>query len=225
MQEASVTFRLDIPFVVTPCASEGTRPANSAAQYQRQGTIRKRFNRWAASRRVAHHARCSQPPLRTSSVLNRTIAIAGFIILDLVTCSTIARSHSLDAQEQCAADARKTFQELEEENKVKYNQSTLIQSGTSAYQSHYNSKLDRCLLLISRRSFLPLSANLSDQDRRSILIDANERRYYAIYIETQLANETKPKIEKCELRPGMRQRTPCTTRAEFDAFVARFLEQ
>ena len=145
-------------------------------------------------------------------------------MLSFVASGTTARSESLDVQERCAAQARKAFQELEDENRSKYNQSTLIHDGTSDYQSHYNRKLDRCLMLISRRSVLPLAADLSDQRRQSVLVDANERRYYANYVETQLAAETTPKIETCELLPGIRRKTACSTRAELDAFAATYLE-
>jgi hypothetical protein len=151
--------------------------------------------------------------------------IALFVMMGFVACGTMARSQSLDIQERCASEARKAFQELEDENKAKYNQSTLIDKGGSDYQSHYNTKLDRCLMLVNRRSVLPLSENLSDQQRQSFLVDANERRYYATYVETQLAVETKPKIDTCELTPGIRRKIPCTTREEFDAFAATYLEQ
>jgi hypothetical protein len=151
--------------------------------------------------------------------------IALFVMMGFVACGTAARSQSLDVQERCASEARKAFQELEDENKAKYNQSTLTHEAVSDYQSHYNAKLDRCLMLINRRTVLPLSTNLSDQQRQSVLVDANERRYYANYVETQLAVETKPKIETCELMPGMRRKTVCTAREEFDAFAAAYLEQ
>jgi hypothetical protein len=154
--------------------------------------------------------------------MDKTIAL--FVVMGFVVCGTTARSESLGIQERCASEARKAFQELEDENKSKYNQSTLIQGGGSDYQSHYNRKLDRCLILINRRSVLPLATDLSDQQRQSVLVDANERRYYANYVETQLVAETKPKIETCELMPGMRRKTVCTTRAEFDAFAATYLE-
>jgi hypothetical protein len=114
---------------------------------------------------------------------------------------------------------------MEEENRAKYDPSALVQKAVSEYQSHFNTKINRCLMLIHRRTVLPLSTNLSNQARQAVLIDANERRYYATYIERQLAEETKSKIERCELRPGVRQRTVCTTREEFDGFVARYLEE
>jgi hypothetical protein len=142
-----------------------------------------------------------------------------------VACGAIASAQSLDVQEQCASQARKAFQELENENRAEYKQSASMQRGASDYQNHYNAKLDRCLMLIHRRSFIPLSANLSDQQRQSVLVDANERRQYAIYIETQLAAEPKPRLDVCELIPGMRLKTVCKSRDEFDAFVAPYMEQ
>ena len=145
--------------------------------------------------------------------------------MGFVACGTIARSQSLDVQERCASQARRAFQDLENENRAEYNQSTSIHGGVSDYQSHYNTKLDRCLVLIHRKSFIPLSSNLSDQQRQSFLLDANERRYYAIYIETQLAAEPQPKLDKCELAPGMRLKSACKTRDEFDAFVATYMEE
>ena len=159
--------------------------------------------------------------------MNRCIGIL-FLLLAVFSqlgWGTAAYSQSLDLQERCASNARKTFQELEDESRAKYDPSTLVQKAVSNYQSHYNTRLNRCLILIHRLSVLPLSTNLSNQARQSILVDANERRYYATYIETQLAEETKSKVEKCELRPGARQQTICKTREEFDGFVARYLEE
>jgi hypothetical protein len=146
-------------------------------------------------------------------------------MIAFAACAPPAHSQSLDLQERCAAEANNTFQQLKDENDAKYNPSTLIQKSVDNFQSHYNARLNRCLMLINRVSVLPLSTNLSNQQRQSVLVDANERRYYATYIETQLAEETKPKIERCELRPTMRTRTVCSTRAEFDAFVAAYLEE
>ncbi len=150
---------------------------------------------------------------------------AFFVMIAFAVCATPALSQSLDLQERCAAEAGNAFRQLEGENSAKYNPSTLIQKAIADFQSHYNTSLNRCLLLINRVSVLPLATNLSNQQRQSVLVDANERRYYATYLETQLAVETKPKIERCELRPTMRSKTVCSTRGEFDAFVATYLEQ
>jgi len=147
------------------------------------------------------------------------------LAMGFLACGAIARAQSLEVQELCASQARKAFQEFESQHSAEYRASTLMQRGASDYQSHYNTKLDRCLMLIHRKSFVPLAASLSDQQRQSILIDANERRTYAVYIETQLAAEPNPKLDKCELVPGMRLKTVCRTRDEFDAFVAAYIEQ
>ena len=152
-------------------------------------------------------------------------SVAFVALIALATCQTPAHSQSLEVQERCAAEASNTFRQLESENDAKYDPATLIQKGVDNFQSHYNSKLKRCLLLINRVAVIPLSTNLSNQQRQSFLVDANERRYYASYVETQLALETKPKIDRCELRPTMRYKTVCTSRDEFDAFVATYLEE
>ena len=156
--------------------------------------------------------------------MNRTTAVLLFALAQLAW-APLANAGSLDLQERCKTDASRTFQELEDENTAKYDPAALVRRPTSDHQNHYNARLDRCLLLIQRRIVLPQATNLSNQVRQSILIDANERRTYALYIETQLAEETKSKIERCELRPGMRQRMSCTTRDQFDAFVATDLEE
>jgi len=156
--------------------------------------------------------------------MNRPAAVLLFALAQLAW-APLAHAGSLDLQERCKSDASRTFQELEDENNAKYDPSSMVRKNASDHQNHYNTKLNRCLLLVQRRTVLPLATNLSNQMRQSILIDANERRTYALYVETQLAEETKSKIEKCELRPGMRQRTVCATRDQFDAFVASYLEE
>lgn len=147
------------------------------------------------------------------------------LAISLSAYGTVAHSQSLAVQQQCAAQARKAFQELEKENRAEFNPSTSVNRGIGDYQSHYNPKLDRCLMLIQRRSPIPLSTDNSDQQRQWIMIDANERRYYAVYVETQLAAEPTPRLDKCELVPGMRLKTVCKSRDEFDAFVATYMEQ
>jgi hypothetical protein len=147
------------------------------------------------------------------------------LAIGFVACGAVARAETLDVQERCAWQARRAFQELESENRAEFRPSASIRPGVSDYQSHYNTKLDRCLMLIHRKTFVPLSANLSDQQRQSVLVDANERRYYAIYIESQLAAEPNPRLDTCELIPGMRLKTTCKSREEFDAYVANYIEQ
>ena len=151
-------------------------------------------------------------------------SVAFFGLIALAAWQTPAHPQSLEIQERCAAEASNTFRQLEIENDAKYDPATLIHKGVDNFQNHYNAKLQRCLLLINRVAVLPRATNLFNQQRQSFLVDANERRYYASYVETQLALETKPKVDRCELRPTMRYKTVCRSRDEFDAFVATYLE-
>ena len=152
-------------------------------------------------------------------------ALRLFGVLIFAFSGPLAKAHTLDLQERCASQARAAFRELENDNSEKYNSSTLVQKIPSKYQNHYNKKLDRCLLLIDRIMVLPLSKNLSDQQRQSILVDANERRPYATLIETQLATEPRARLDMCELAPQIRMKTACSVRSDFDAFVATYMEQ
>jgi hypothetical protein len=156
-------------------------------------------------------------------MMSKTVAL--FVLIALAACANPAHSQSLDVQERCAAEADNTFRQLESEHGAKYDFATLIPRAVGNFQSHYNTRLNRCLLLVSRVTVIPPAANLSNQLRQSFLVDANERRYYASYVETQLASETEPKIDRCELRPTILYKTVCKTRSEFDAFVAAYLEQ
>lgn len=93
----------------------------------------------------------------------------------------------------------------------------------STYQSHYNTKLKQCLMLIKRSRDFSLDKTMLYE---WYLVDAVERRYYAFYGEN-MRYEGGPKrtFESCELTPSLRQKTLCKTREEFDAFVAEYMEE
>ena len=59
------------------------------------------------------------------------------------------------------------------------------------------------------------------------LTDAYERRVYAIYIwigqENKKHSEVPPIV--CELIPSIADKRNCTSREEFDAFVAGYMEE
>jgi hypothetical protein len=146
-----------------------------------------------------------------------------FAMIVTVMCTTSARSQSLDLQEKCASQARKTFEELQNEDKA--NQSPLLEPGAVVgdYQSHYNTKLNRCLLLITRWNSYskPNSVVISSR----FLIDANERRYYASHVEQRLVKEATSSMVSCELTPRIFEKVPCKARGDFDAFVAPYMEE
>jgi hypothetical protein len=147
---------------------------------------------------------------------------------------TFAHSQPLDLQEKCASQARKSFQELLDE--IKADNSKLLQLlggelSSSTYQSHYNGKLNRCLMLMT------VGYNYSADHYNAedvFLVDANERRIFATYgerksYEAALAEHAGKKVSGdvvvCELAPSLRQKTACKTRVEFDAFVAGYMEE
>jgi len=106
------------------------------------------------------------------SAMNRRFAMC-VMVLGQLAWSDVTYSQSLELQERCASNARKAFQDIEEENRAKYDPSALVQKAVSDYQSHFNTKINRCLMLVHRRTVLPLSTNLSNQARQAVLIDAN----------------------------------------------------
>jgi hypothetical protein len=143
------------------------------------------------------------------------------VVLIVVSCATLARSQSLDFQATCATQARKAFQEWEKDQNDPNNKSFRLISGD--YQSHYNTKLKKCLILIEATH----SSGNKQFSTVALLSDAYERRMYAYY--QWISKENKfywevPPIS-CELTPSLRNKRFCTTREEFDAFVADYMEE
>ena len=119
----------------------------------------------------------------------------GIAIIVIASSTLMARGQSLQEQDICAKQAESTVAQL------------LGQGGNDGgrYQSHYNTKLKKCLLLFDL-------SNLS-----AILIDASERRPFAYYLGL-------PPVT-CELTPPFQEKTSCSSKEEFDAFVAKYMEE
>jgi hypothetical protein len=146
---------------------------------------------------------------------------AWVVFVGIVSCATLAHSQTLDFQAMCATQARKAFQEweIERTESAKKFGSTVV---SSDYQSHYNTKLKKCLILIQA------TTTRGDQVSTSVhLSDAYERREYAFYlwISKQDKKYWEVSPSSCELIPSLRQKTSCTTREEFDNFVAQYMEE
>jgi len=127
-----------------------------------------------------------------------------------------AYAQPLDLQATCAAQARKAFHEFEREWKT---DPKAFKPLSTDYQSHYNTKLKKCLMLITM---------MGNQSQTSVyLSDAYERRIYASYLwfshEIKEYWEVSPST--CELIPSLRQKKTCKDREEFDAFVANYMEE
>lgn len=145
------------------------------------------------------------------------------IILIAIAFGSIARAQSLDQQERCAQQAKRAYAELDAQNGTetqKMGLETVHISGD--YQSHYNVKLGKCLMLVERSDMLG-----SQSITTAYVMDANERRQYATYV--WMSREGKKYWEvppmACELTPSLREKRFCKTREEFDEFAAPYMEE
>lgn len=114
------------------------------------------------------------------------------------------------------------YQESEREDRGQSKMLGALPTGSSAYQSHYNAKLQKCLILIEQTQSVGDQASIG-----ATLTDANDRRVYAVYIwlgsDTEKHSELSPIV--CELIPSFGDRRICASRQEFDAFVAPFMRE
>ena len=154
-------------------------------------------------------------------------------LLCLLLIATTASAQSLEQQAMCAKQAKAYFQEDNPDNQ-KANQKALdygYKSLGSDYVSHYNAKLNRCFVLVDGSSQAPDGRFGTN----SQLADAFERRIYATYGWTSEKGkrywEVPPTI--CELMPkgkpalneDHRETTNCSSKDEYDAFVAKYMEE
>jgi hypothetical protein len=117
-----------------------------------------------------------------------------------------AHSQSLDHQATCAAQAKRAFQEYP----------TLGMVG----RSHYNAKINRSLILTDNTyadgKYLSNHVNLWD---------ALELRNYASWLSQTETPEYLVEVVTCELTRNFKDKKNCTTREEFDAFIAEYMEE
>ncbi len=150
---------------------------------------------------------------------------SGFAALAVVLlASTIpARLQTPDDQERCAAQARKAFQEWENVSKNVSKKVPLVETLSSDYESHYNTKIRKCLIVISGMS--TLASGKGSVTTSVTLMDAYERYIYANYIG--ISSPTKKEVPPldCELIPTSPEKKICANRHQFDAFVAGYMEK
>jgi hypothetical protein len=145
------------------------------------------------------------------------------IILIAIAFGSIGRAQSLDQQERCAQQARRAYTELDAQNSAETQKMGLKTVNISGdYQSHYNVKLGKCLMLVERSDMLG-----SQSITTAYVMDANERRQYATYV--WMSREGKKYWEvppmACELAPRLGEKRICKTRDEFDEFAAPYMEE
>jgi hypothetical protein len=96
------------------------------------------------------------------------------VLAAAIGSASAARSQSLDLQATCAAQAKRAFQEYSAEDKTESAKFGMSPAMSIDYQSHYNTKINRCLILTEK------SSTMGGQPSTSVdLWDALERRNYA----------------------------------------------
>jgi hypothetical protein len=132
-------------------------------------------------------------------------------------------AQSLQEQEICAAQAKRAFQEENVDWDRQNKQMNLgMQTVSVDFESHYNAKINRCLMLVIRTTMLgkQMSTNKS-------LFDAIERREYGEYM--WISHEGKKFWEvppaSCQLTPTHNETQYCKSEDEFKAFVAKYMEE
>src|SRR5215813_12365702 len=119
-------------------------------------------------------------------VWGRTMGRLSVVVATLIF-TVSANAQPLDLQATCAAQARKAFNEFEREWKNDP-AGKAFKTLSTDYQSHYNTKLKKCLMLITM---------MGNQSQTSVyLSDAYERRIYAEYL--WFSHEASPPAT-CEL--------------------------
>ena len=131
-------------------------------------------------------------------------------LLCLLLIASNASAQSLEQQAICAKQAKIAFQQYEDDNKKL--SPNLEQH--SEYQSHYNTKLNKCLIDIETMIFGDKHITNS-----VLLMDAFEGRVYASHVWAS------PQVNSCDLIPSSEDKRACLSKEEFDAFVAKYMEQ
>lgn len=118
---------------------------------------------------------------------------------------------NLESQNKCAQQAEKMFHQWG------YKLSVL---GT-AYESHYNTKLNKCFMTVGADDFG------TPRLTTKFLLDAYERRQYADYMwVADKANRYLLNIPPaiCKLTPVSAEERDCKSEEEYKAFVATYME-
>jgi hypothetical protein len=149
------------------------------------------------------------------------VALAGFgpflaasaMIAVLSTGHSIADQPTL--QERCEWQARHSFRELEYEVDSDAEFHERSANVSMDYSPHYNAAIGRCLVLIEMSETSP-----SQMSHTAYIVDADKpARQYAFY------REIGGVLIVCELRPSWGVVKFCADRDNFDAFIARYMEQ
>jgi hypothetical protein len=147
---------------------------------------------------------------------NKTAAL---VIFGIIACSTWSQSQSPNLETTCATQARKAFTDWQ--SKFKSDPASKVSKTISSnHRSHHNTKLNKCLV------FLETIRKSSHESIISLfLTDAFEGRIYATYIWNSGGTDLPVPPSTCELTPSLWEKKVCSSRVEFDAFVADYMAE
>src|SRR5215469_567894 len=130
-------------------------------------------------------------------------------LLTAIVITSNASARSLKGQEICAKQAEKAYQAYNNAGSVPG-----LRVESSWHQSHYNKKLNRCLIFVDQMYQYNGETSITAQ-----LFDAFERYVFAKY-----TFNLKNNFLNCELTPTLDKREKCSSNA-FDAFVEKCMEE
>jgi hypothetical protein len=112
-------------------------------------------------------------------------------IILIVVNGSVARSQPTDFHARCATEAQKLFQEAGHDGNINPLVSP-IAPVSRHYQSHYNTQLKKCLMLLEENQYVANQIVTS-----ATLIDTDDRYLYAFYL---MFGARKRRKEGCKIR-------------------------
>jgi hypothetical protein len=133
-------------------------------------------------------------------------------VLCLLLTATTASAQSLEQQAICAKQAKVAFEKYNADSKEFAKEAA---PNFTEYQSHYNTKINKCLIDIDG-----MFIGNGTTTTFALLMDAYEQRIYAQYF-----GGGSPGNDSCDLTPSFKEQTHCSSKDEYDAFVAKYMEE
>jgi hypothetical protein len=127
---------------------------------------------------------------------------------------TLGPLHIGKKEDRCGWRAQLMFQELEKNPASEGYFRDSVEGVSRYYRSHYNNKVNRCLVLID---IIETTANKISHT--SYVEDADERLDYAFYAD--IGRD----VVVCELMPSFAGKTLCKSHGDFNAFVAQYMNE
>jgi hypothetical protein len=174
---------------------------------------------FAKSSRSGRHGVCERPPVNEK----RHVAAVALVAAACVASSPALPQVSPASQETCAGQAETVFRERG------YSKGITRPKGDDSgnndvianFESHYNKALDKCFILLE---IFGIGLSNAGFHIRSLL-DAYDGRSYAEFAwgptESKKYWEVRP---YCRLMASPSDESSCNSEAEFNAFIARYME-